>query len=236
MDYVVKINDFDGPLDLLLHLIKKANINIWDIKICDITEQYLDYINHMKQLNLNIASEYLVMASELMEMKSRSLLPKQEMIEEEEEISREGLIQRLIDYNRYKEVVSLFQILELERKQIHTKEPGYILNKIESSLDEGISLGDLLKAFQHVLDRREMEKPLQTRITTKEYSIHERNQQIKQILKKKKKVLFRDLFENYNKDYVVVTFLSILDLAKKKELIMKQDCNFSDIYLMTGEV
>lgn len=235
MDYVVKINDFDGPLDLLLHLIKKANINICDIKICDITEQYLDYINQMKQLNLNIASEYLVMASELMELKSRSLLPKQQIIEEEEEITREGLIQKLIDYNRYKEVVSTFQGLELERKQIHTKEPSYIVNKKESPLDEEISLDTLLEAFQKFLDRKEMEKPLQTRITTKEYSIYERNKQIKQILKEKKKIIFHDLFESYSKDYIVVTFLSILDLAKKRELVMKQDHNFSEIYLMVGE-
>lgn len=237
MDYTVKINDFDGPLDLLLHLIKKANIDICDIKICDITEQYLDYIGHMQQLNLNIASEYLVMASELMEIKSKSLLPQREdASEEEEEISRELLIQKLIDYNRYKEVTSAFQILEQERRQIHTKEPSFLFHETEESLDNDIHLSDLLDAFQKFLDRKEKEQPLQTKVTSKEYSVYERNKQIKQILIKKKKVSFSDLFQFYNKDYVVVTFLSILDLAKRRELVMKQDYNFGEIYLMNEEV
>ena len=236
MDYTVKINDFDGPLDLLLHLIKEANISIWDIKICDITVQYLDYINHMKKLDLNIASEYLVMASELMEMKSRSLLPKKEEEMEEEEDTRELLIQRLINYSRYKEVTAAFKDLEEERRQIHTKEPSVFFQNKEDSLDDNIDLSDLLLAFQQLLDRKEKEKPLQTKVTSKEYSVQERNIQIKQILQSKKKISFYDLFDFYNKDYVVVTFLSILDLAKKKELVMKQDQNFGEIYLMCEEV
>lgn len=236
MDYTVKINDFDGPLDLLLHLIKKSNIDICDIKICDIAVQYLDYINHMKRLDLNIASSYLVMASELMEMKSRSLLPKTEEMQEEEEASREVLIQKLIDYSRYKEVTSAFQSLEKERRMIHTKEPSYFFEKGEDVLDDGIGLSDLLSAFQRFLDRREVQKPLQTKVATKEYSIRERNKQIQMLLKDKEKISFSDLFDFYHKDYVVVTFLSILDLAKKRKLFMKQEHNFGEIYLTSGEV
>ena len=232
MDYTVKIHDFDGPLDLLLHLIKKSNIHIWDIQICDITTQYLDYINHMKGLDLNIAGEYLVMASELMEMKSRSLLPNKEEELEEEEVSREALIQKLIDYNRYKEVTSAFHQLEVDRKQIHTKEPSFVSFQGEDILDDDICLSSLLEAFQKFLDRKEKEKPLQTKVTTREYSIYERSKQIKNILWERKKVFFTDLFDFYNRDYVVVTFLSILDLAKKGQLMIKQDHNFDAIYLM----
>ena len=104
MDYSIKINEFEGPLDLLLHLIKEANIDIQNISINEITNQYLDYINKMEELNINVASSYLVMASELMEIKSKSLLPKQEKEDndlEEEEVSREALINKLIEYKKY---------------------------------------------------------------------------------------------------------------------------------------
>ena len=100
MDYSIKINEFEGPLDLLLHLIKQSNIDIYDIEISEITKQYLDYINKMEELNINVASSYIVMAAELMEIKSKSLLPKkedEEEIEDEEVVSKENLINKLID-------------------------------------------------------------------------------------------------------------------------------------------
>ena len=103
MNYNIKINEFEGPLDLLLHLIKQSNINIQDIDISEITEQYLNYLNSMKELNINIASSYIVMAAELMEIKSKSLLPKTEETvdeQEEENISKENLINKLIEYQK----------------------------------------------------------------------------------------------------------------------------------------
>ena len=104
MDYNIKIDAFEGPLDLLLHLIKEKNVDIYDISIEEITKSYLDYINKMEELNINIASSYLVMAAELMEIKSKSLLPKVENEEdnEEEEVSRENLINKLVEYKKYK--------------------------------------------------------------------------------------------------------------------------------------
>ena len=124
MQYKVTIDNFDGPLDLLLHLIKENNIDIYDIKIEEIAKQYLDYIESMKNLNLSIASEYLVMASELIEMKSRMLLPKkrEEDSDEYEEDPREVLIERLLAYKKYKEVTKEFKDLELTRKLVISKE------------------------------------------------------------------------------------------------------------------
>ena len=122
MDYSVKIDEFEGPLDLLLHLIKEDNIDIYDISIDKITKDYLDYINKMEELNINVASSYLVMASELMEIKSKSLLPsnkKEEVSENEEEVSRERLINKLIEYKKYKEITSSF------------KEKRFILNLLK---------------------------------------------------------------------------------------------------------
>ena len=151
MDYKVTIDNFDGPLDLLLHLIKKSDIDISEIKIEDITKQYLDYIQTMKELNLDVASEYLIMASELMEMKSAMLLPKPEIEDDEyEDNPREQLIKKLIDYKRYKEITNDFKLLEEERKLFFTKPSSNleIYKKEEQEFNIGnISLDDLVSAF-----------------------------------------------------------------------------------------
>lgn len=125
MEYKVILNDFEGPLDLLLHLIKQSNISIYDISIDQITKQYMDYINKMEELNLTVASEYLIMAAELIEIKSSSLLPKQETHEDEyEEDRREKLISRLIEYEQYKNITKSLKELETSRKDIYTKLPS----------------------------------------------------------------------------------------------------------------
>lgn len=235
MEYTVKIDVFDSPLDLLLHLIKKSNIEIFDIEIGEITKQYLAYIHTMENLNLTVASEYLVMASELIEMKSKSLLPKKE-VEEEEEDPREALIERLTNYSRYKELTSTFKELEWDRKQVYTKEPSLLEEYMEEDTSlEGLSLDTLLTAFQKFLEKKELEKPLQTKVTKKEYSVEDRNLEIRKLLRKKEKVSFHDLFSFYNKEYVVVTFLSILDLTKKGYIDMQQSHNFEEIYLVGKE-
>ena len=239
MDYKVTIDNFDGPLDLLLHLIKKMDIDIYEISVEEITKQYLDYINAMKEMNLDIASEYLVMASELVEIKSAMLLPKNNIDEDEyEEDPKEQLIQRLLDYKRYKEIIPSFKYLEEERKLEFTKNPSDLweFKNNEDNIDIGdLKLDDLLNAFNEFLKRKQLEKPLNTKITKKEYSVKKRNQQIKDILKEKKQVLFDDLFDIMSKDYIVVTFLSILDLAKKQDLCIKQEDNFNKIYLSLKE-
>lgn len=237
MDYIVTIDHFEGPLDLLLHLIKESDMDIFHISIEEITKQYLNYINKMEELNLNIASEYLVMAAELMEIKSRTLLPNLKVEEEIEEDPKEQLIQRLLEYQKYKEITSDFKKLEEIRKEIYTKSPENRKNYVEESTNLGdVSLTDLMNALQKFLERKEFEKPLNTKITKKEYSVSIRSNEIKKILKEKKKIEFKELFDIYSKDYIVVTFLSILDLAKKQELSISQEHNFEDIYLISKEV
>ena len=120
--YQITINDFEGPLDLLLHLIKKQDMDIMDISIEEITKQYLEFIEKMEEMNLNVASEYLIMAAELLEIKSSILLPKKEVEDEEEEDPRENLINRLIEYKKYKEITGEFEKLEESRKKYFTKE------------------------------------------------------------------------------------------------------------------
>ena len=233
MDYCFTIDKFSGPLDLLLHLIKESNIDIYDIKIEQITLQYLEYIKQMQDMNLNVASSYLVMAAELIEMKASLLLPKPEIEKDEyEEDPKERLIKRLIEYRNYKNLVSKFKDLEMQRQQYYTKSPCDSSDfEITGKLDENIGIDDLIKAFEKFLNRKEVAKPLNTKIMNKEYSITQRSKEIKDIIKKKKKINFTELFEVKTKSYFVVTFLSILVLTKNKEVKITQEDNFGEIVI-----
>lgn len=236
--YQVTINDFEGPMDLLLHLIKTHDMDIMDISIEEITKQYLKFIQKQEEMNLNIASEYLIMAAELIEIKSAILLPKKEE-EVEEEDPRENLINRLLEYKMYKEVTSSFEKLEEDRKNYYTK-PQENLNEYRNP-DEKIDLGDidlnaLMEAFSKFLVRKQEEKPLNTKISKKEYSVRQRSSEIIGVLKKKKKMKFEELFDVYKKDYIIVTFLSILSLARHGEIKIVQSDNFEQISLsLRGE-
>lgn len=236
MDYSVKIDEFEGPLDLLLHLIKQSNINIQDIDISVITAQYLDYINKMDELNINVAASYLVMAAELMEIKSKSLLPRTEeesTEEQDEEVSKESLINKLIEYQKYKDMTSTFKELELERQKIYIKSPEKISNYIDNTItnDGDTSIDDLVNAFKGFLERLDREKPITTKITNKEYSVKTRKQSLRKLLKEHPRVKFTELFEETNTPYIVVTFLSILEMTKEKEIVLRQDGNFKDIII-----
>ena len=235
MNYTIEINNFEGPLDLLLHLIKKAELDICEISIVEITKQYLDYINLMESMNLNIASEYIVMAAELIEIKSSILLHKKKIDNEDdyEEDPKENLINRLIEYEKYKEISEVLKKYEQDRKELYTKKPTdlEIYNTVTNEISENFDLNDLMSALNKMLDRKKLDKPLNTKITNREYSITERSNQIKNILKNKKQVEFTDLFDIYSKDYIVITFLSILTMARHQELSITQDKNFGKIMI-----
>lgn len=229
------IGDFEGPLDLLLHLVKSSKMEISDIKLVDITEQYISYLKEMEEMNLDIASEYLVTASELIEMKSRYLLPKspKEENSEYEMDPEEELKQRLLEYEKYKNSVNSFRDLESNRSNYYTKTPerrdNYTNEKLENNGE--VTAYDLLEALKKLLERREYSKPLNTKITKKELSVRDRVIKIRNILKIYKSVEFTSLFEEFTKEYVVVTFLSILEMAKNNEIVLKQDSNFDTIIL-----
>lgn len=233
MDITFTINDFEGPLDLLLHLIKEKKMDLLNLKLEIIIDEYLKFIDKMEQMNLDIASSYLVMASELLEMKSRMLLPRvEEENDEEEEDPKEALVNRLIEYQRYKDLTSDFKELEQERRQIYTRLPENLKEYSDSNTiinNSDVTLDDLLKAFQAFLERKKLEQPLHTKVTKKEMSVEERTISIRNILKKKKKVNFLELFDVLNKEYVVVTFLAILEMAKQNELRISQEIEYGDI-------
>ena len=230
----ININNFDGPLDLLLHLIKVNEMDIMDIKIEEITKQYIDYINSMEALNIEVASEYLVMASELIEIKSRYLLPKEKIEEDsEEEIDpREELTRRLLEYDAYKRLSSLLEERNEERGFIYTKLPESSSNYIEETNYNGEgNIDDLVEAFKLYLNRKKKNKPLKRKVTVNEISVSSRCIEIRNVLKKRKKISFFSLFEREEKEYIVATFLAILEMAKNREININQKNNFSDITL-----
>lgn len=238
MQYKITIENFDGPLDLLLHLIKENDIDIYDIRIEEITKQYLDYIQAMKNLNLSVASEYLVMASELIEMKSKMLLPKKKDLEEDlyEEDPREVLIERLLAYKKYKEITSEFKNLEMTRRLIITKEPENLsFYAKEAEKNDDVSINDLLKAFNVIMERKKLDTPIKTKITKKELSLSDKIISIKKLLFNKKVINFEELFEVPTKEEVIVSFLSILEMIKKDEIVVKQDNNFNTIVISLKE-
>ena len=235
------LNEFEGPLDLLLHLIKKDNIDIYDINLSELTNQYLEYIRSMENMNLDIASEYLVMAAELIEMKSKALLPKSEFDTEDdyEEDPREQLIKRLVNYQNYKELSTKLKDLEENRSEIYTKIPQNLteyIDKKELLNKYNISIDDLVKAMDQFVVRKDMERPLSTVITNKEISVAEKSKEIKDILKSKKQVSFYELFNVNTKIEIIVTFLAILELARKKHIILSQENNFENIIIKLSEV
>lgn len=230
----IKLSNFEGPLDLLLHLVKEGSENIFDIDIASITDKYLEYINNEDNLDINVSSEYLVLAAELMYLKSKSLLPRdndKEEDEDSEEITKEKLINRLLDYERYKEVTGTFKTLEEERKNIYVKGPEKISHYTDKKVEKEESVDALIEAFKSFLNRQELDKPLETTITEKEYSVRERKSGIKNILREKKKVYLDELIDEYSKPYLVVTFLGVLEMVKERDIIINQDKNFDKILI-----
>ncbi len=224
-----RIEGFEGPLDLLLHLIKENKMDIFDIEINLITEQYLKYINNMEKVNLEI-SEYLVLASELIEIKAKMLLPKKKQeMEVEEEDPREELVNKLLEYQAYKEISKDLKEKEELRSEIYTKAPEKYSNYQEETTFEGGSVDLLIDAFKKFLIRKEEEKPLNTKVTKKGISVSSRRYEIKKLLKERGKVSFYQMFSVRTKEYIVVTFLAILEMAKNKELIIHQEGIYDEI-------
>lgn len=235
-EYQVSIEQFEGPLDLLLHLIKEKEMDLENLEVSKITAQYLEYIYNSQILNLELASEYLVMASYLIELKSKMLLPAEEVkIESEyEEDPRETLIKRLLEYKKYKDVVDDFKQKYEERQNFYIKPSSSMDEFVIDTTDmipDNLEIYDLMKAMQKMYQRRLLSSPVITSVGKKEISIDDRCDEIREIIHLRKRVNFEDLFDVTNRHYFVVTFLAILVLANKKELQIYQESQFNEIYL-----
>ena len=237
MEYKFSIKDFEGPLDLLLHLVKTSKMNIYEIDIKIIIDEYLKFIEEEKNKNIDIASSYLVMASELVHLKSKILVheeEKDEISEDEFSIeSEEDLKRKIIEYEKYKKIGENLVELENKRNNFYTKSPM----NLEIFLEKGninfgnVSIEDLIKALKELKEREKYNKPLNTKITKKEYSIERRIKDIRTILKVRDRIEFLELFNEPNKDFLIVTFLSILTMSKDEEINLIQEDNFKPILI-----
>ena len=236
MNYKIELSNFEGPLDLLLHLVKETKMDIYEVNISEIIEKYLEHIYSLKELNIDIASEYLVMAADLIHIKSRKLINTDFDEAQDEETfitSEEDLKNKLIEYEKYKNMSEAFKELEANRQSFYTKAPESLkeYQSEEFHLSGDITLQDLVDAFLAFKEREKFLKPVSTKVTRKELSVSERKNYIRNIIKVKGKVNFVDLFETFQKDYVIVTFLSILDMVKGNEVSIVQEDNFGNIVI-----
>ncbi|MEK3765159.1 MULTISPECIES: segregation/condensation protein A [unclassified Solibacillus] len=243
MSYEVKLDAFSGPLDLLLHLIHRLEIDIYDIPMSELTEQYIDHIHAMQTLELNEASEYLVMAATLLAIKSRMLIPINEgeidtaELEVDEADPREELVARLIEYKKYKEAAVQLQELETERGQVFTKAPSDLSEFMPDEqmvlFDQQVNVYDMLSAFQKLMRRKQLRKPLSTRVARQEISVKDQMRSVVKILKSSGgRVMFTQLFEADDKPMLVLTFLTLLELMKRQIVIVEQQNNFDDLSVL----
>lgn len=226
MSFKAELEKFDGPLDLMLHLIKNNKLDIFDLDINVLIEQYLSYIKNLKTLKLEIEAEYLFEISTLIEYKSKKLLPKQdeELSDEYEEDPKEKLVKRLIEYQKFKEVSKeLFLRFEARQKQLSKPISNYDFSEKEQLQPVDGSPVDLLKAMNRVLRRMSLNVNIDTKITEKELSVDERSNQIKRRLIDLPEVFKLELLLDDCDDInlIVITFLSILDLIRNKILNFK---------------
>ncbi|MBA7715120.1 Segregation and condensation protein A [subsurface metagenome] len=227
MAYHVKLEAYEGPLDLLLYLIKKEEVDIWDIPIAQIAGEYLGYINMMKLLDLDVIGEFLVMASTLMKIKSRMLLPQEEGIEEEIEDPRSELVEQLLEYEMYKERAKTLAEREGAQFKLFTRPPAEIP---PSQPTFEASLFDLLTAFHNVLKEKAPE--IVREIEPFKITLEEKVEEILKRLEKKDKISFSLLFkECLSKGELIVTFLALLELIKQKRVRIRQPKLFGEIAL-----
>jgi len=220
-DYHVQLDVFEGPLDLLLYLIKKDEVDIYDIPIEGITRQYMDYLNLMRMLDLNIAGEFLVMSANLMMIKSRMLLPVEERREEEEdeEDPRLDLVRQLIEYKRYKDVAGQLEVMEEAQHNVFFPEgEGVELGKDSGMALRDVSIFDLLSTFSNILKRAAQEEL--TEIFTERFTVADKVDHLMNIVvKRNKKASLHQLFKDMrSRNEMVCTFLAILELIRLKQI------------------
>jgi len=231
LPYQVRIENFEGPLDLLLHLIKKSEINIYDIPIALIARQYLDYIEAMKELNLTVAGEFLVMAATLLQIKSKMLLPMEESIEDEEEgpDPREELVRRLLEYKKFKEAARQLDTQERLWREIYSRAPSPPFEmESDDHLLDNVGLFDLVDALQGVLNRNPGKKLLE--IIPDNLTVRDRMNAVLEALEGVESVTFVSLFEaSCHRMVIIVTFLALLELIRLRTVRVCQAENFGPI-------
>ncbi len=233
--YELKLDNFEGPLDLLCYLIDKNKMDIYQVNISNITDQYIEYLKQQEDLNLEIASEFLVMASTLILMKSKGLLPKE--VEDEAELTEEELLQRIIEYKKYKEISKLFK----ERMEIFSKRFYKLPDKIElpkQKIEKEFCMEDIVERYKQLIEKNENKKNENAKnineIAIHEvYSVSDKVKDIFRELIKKPRFVFNKLFSLNEKPKaeVVTAFSGVLELSRRNKIIAEQKEVFGDIVI-----
>lgn len=233
--YELRLDNFEGPLDLLCYLIDKNKMDIYKVSISDITDQYIQYLKEQEELNLEIASEFLVMASTLLLIKSKGLLPKVE--EEEEEITEEELLRRIIDYKKYKEISKVFK----EKIEVFSKRFYKLSDKIElpkQEIEKKFTMEDIVEKYKLLIEKNENKKNenslnIEKIAVYETYSVADKVKDIFRELVKKPKFVFNKLFslKEKPKAEVVTAFSSVLELSRRNKINAEQIETFGDIVI-----
>jgi len=233
--YAIKLENFEGPLDLLCHLIDKNKMNICDIQISSITEQYLEYLNKMEELNLEIASEFLIMASTLLYLKSKTLLPKVSEEEEDKEITEEELLRRIVEYKKYKEITNQLKEMYIEAGNRYTRHP----EKIElpkQKLEKNYEKQQLIDLYKQLTVRNaekinQNAKNIEKIAITDTYTVGSKVKEMYRELIRRKKFIFNTMFsiQKCNKAEVITAFSGMLEMSRRSKVTTKQEVIFGDI-------
>lgn len=238
----IKVADFEGPFDLLLHLIKKNKMDIYNIEIYKITNQYLRYLDEMKEMDLEITSEFIVIAATLIEIKSKSLLPKVKVEDENEEDIENKLKLRLIEYKQIKAVSSFFKERHINSGEIYSKKPEIIeiedekAPKSNEDIFKNLTLIDLYNIYNNILDtyhnKQNTVNVVQRKIYTDKYKVEDKMKELVNRFNDSNVIEFRSIIkESESKLETVVTFLALLELIKLRVIIAYQEGNFKEILM-----
>jgi len=238
--YQVKIDHFEGPFDLLLFFIERDELNIYDIDISKITDDFLAYIRRLEELNIDVASEFILVAATLMRIKARMLLPRKQLDEEGNEIDpRQEIIQKLLEYKKYKSILEEMKALEQNRRQIHKR--GNTINDLreignKALVDvelESITLYKLMKVFQKCMDKYENRQNRTKHTIVKfEYTVENQRTYIYDRIKGQSKMAFTTLFEGLeNRIHAIVTFLALLDMLNSQTITVLQGEGMNNFWI-----
>ncbi len=241
-EYKVQFEVFEGPLDLLLYLIKKEEVDIYEVNLTKLATQFIEYVELMRQFDLEVAGEFLVMASTLMYIKSRELLPVEQQVvvegDDDGEDPRWELIRQLVEYKKFKDAAAKLQVLEVRQESIYPRLPGKIEFVAEApAAKTPVSIFDLLNAVNAVLKRIAAKEASTREIFEDKWSVSEKIELVLKVILERNRVRFSELFENAaNRWEVICTFLALLELIRLKQLACAQPEPFAEIEIVRSTV
>lgn len=233
-DYKIKLDAFEGPMDLLMHLIDKNKIDIYDIPIASLTQQYMEYLDEAHEFNIEIASEFLVMAATLLQIKSRMMLPKPPKVEDEDDTDpRQELVTRILEYRRFKEVSAVLDTMAQSEERYVARKPLELSTR--HLPPENIPLSLLLEAFQTVLEVKEELTIPDALVQPETFQVKDKMRELLSLLSRTDgRLLFSEAFRTGTRGELIATFLALLELMKRGMVRVRQPRLFAEIYIVAN--